>query len=378
MRLLVLFTQPWRVGGAETHVEALFTGMADTDEVTLAVNEGSDGELLASLQERFPKLRLLTIQARGANPVQWWQSLQGLVRYIRQVKIDCISAQQRTAGLWSWYLQWKTGVPFVVTMHDSWHRAIGKRSYGGVFPLLVIVGLHLKRVAIEQFGFQAEQLIHIGNGVDFSRFKPGTKQQARQNLGRETDDLLLLHVSRLSSIKGAVALVLIKAMQLISSAGLVAQLHIIGEGPLRDEVDKAARECNQKIGRTAVICHNFTPQIIEWYQAADVIIGEGRVAIESLACERPVVAIRNAQSFLGTVQPHNVAEAIRLNFDGRAMMVTPETLAQEIVTASTLDETKCQQTAQHVRETLSIEGMTQAYRQVFQASIQARKRENHA
>ena len=39
MNILILFSQPWRVGGAETHTEALIKGLVGHD-VYLVVNHG--------------------------------------------------------------------------------------------------------------------------------------------------------------------------------------------------------------------------------------------------------------------------------------------------------------------------------------------------
>ena len=41
MNILILFTQPWRIGGAETHVAALLKRFV-SHKIILAVNEGSD------------------------------------------------------------------------------------------------------------------------------------------------------------------------------------------------------------------------------------------------------------------------------------------------------------------------------------------------
>ena len=52
MNILILFTQPWKTGGAETHVEALLKGLC-THKVFLAVNHGSDESKLAKLKEKY-------------------------------------------------------------------------------------------------------------------------------------------------------------------------------------------------------------------------------------------------------------------------------------------------------------------------------------
>ena len=50
MNILILFSQPWRVGGAETHVEALIKGL-EQEKVFLIVNVGSDEKKIDKLKD---------------------------------------------------------------------------------------------------------------------------------------------------------------------------------------------------------------------------------------------------------------------------------------------------------------------------------------
>ena len=67
------------------------------------------------------------------------------------------------------------------------------------------------------------------------------------------------------------------------------KLVIIGEGHLEKKIEDRADRFNQKYGNWIEV-KNFVEDISLWYNATDILIGEGRVAIETLACEKPVVA----------------------------------------------------------------------------------------
>ncbi|MCX7781641.1 MAG: glycosyltransferase, partial [Negativicutes bacterium] len=139
MRVLILFSQPWRVGGAETHVEALIRGLVG-HKIVLAVNRGSDFDKLRSLQEKCHNIeKIIEIQSRGINIFRWASDIAKLAKMILEYEIEVISAHQRTSGLWAYLLKLLTETPFIVTMHDAWHRALFKRMYAKLFPTVIIV-----------------------------------------------------------------------------------------------------------------------------------------------------------------------------------------------------------------------------------------------
>lgn len=367
MNILLFFSQPWRVGGAETHVEALIKGLPQ-DRIILIVNRGSDEHKLANLQQNYPKLIIYRMQFRGINVFNWISDFIKIVSIIKEHHIDVISAQQRTAGIWSWLLHQISAAPFTVTMHDAWHRALFCKAYSWLFPTMIVVSNNLQRILTTKFGFLESQIHLINNGVDFSRFVSQNKTTCRAGLGLADQQKLIVHVSRLSSIKGAVALSLIDSMTEVIQTIANVRLVIIGEGPLRDAIEKKAVDFNAQYG-DVIQLEKFTDAITEWYNSADVIVGEGRVAIEALACERPVVAIRNANTFLGAVTASNILEAMEANFDKAEKQVTPKALAAEIRTAFSLDKAECVQIAAAVRQKLGIDKMAVGYKMIFNSLI---------
>jgi len=363
MNLLILFSQPWRVGGAETHVEALLKGLA-ADRVFLAVNEGSDEIRLQELARRYPKMTLVKIQARGMNVCRWRSDIKKLAALIKAEEIEVIAAQQRTAGIWAYFLHKSTQIPYTVTMHDPWHRAKFKAVYPKLFPVIFAVSQNLAAVLRADFGFAPGQIRLINNGIDFSEFVPAAKAAAREKLGLAPDDKIILHVSRLSRIKGEVSLKIIGAMEAVCQAEPKAKLVIIGEGPLRGEINRQAEAFNEKY-EDRIHVRDFVCEIRDWYNAADILIGEGRVAMETLACERPIVAIRNGVSFIGAIRAANIAYACDVNFDGKDQRVTGENLAAAVVEAMAVPASESAQIGEYIKSRLSLEKMTADYRQVF-------------
>ena len=363
MNILILFTQPWKTGGAETHVEAILKGLNE-DKIFLAVNEGSDLKKLNSLKIQYKNLHIIIIQSRGINFLKWRDSIKKLKMLIFKENIDIITAQQRTAGIWAWRLAKATNIKFTVTMHDPWHRAKFKKVYPKIFPQMIVVSNNLAEILKKEYGFKEDNIKLINNGVDFSRFKPREKLLARKELGLANEEKIILHVSRMSSVKGAVSLALIDALKYLARQGVFFRTVIIGEGPFRNKIVEKANEFNQEYGNWIII-KNFVDDIILWYNATDILVGEGRVAIEALACEKPVVAIRNSNNFIGLVKKSNIEYVCSVNFDGKDKIVNDKQMAQEIKLAFKLTDSEIENIAKYVRDNLSINKMIQGYQAIF-------------
>ena len=178
------------------------------------------------------------------------------------------------------------------------------------------------------------------------------------------NEKMILHVSRMSSVKGAVSLVIIDALEALANANIFYKLVIIGEGPFRKKIEDRADRFNQKYGNWIEV-KNFVEDISLWYNATDILIGEGRVAIETLACEKPVVAIRNDKYFIGLITKDNIEYACRVNFDGKDKKVNKVSMAEEISKAFKLSDVDSKDIALYVKQHLSIDKMVIKYIEIF-------------
>lgn len=135
----------------------------------------------------------------------------------------------------------------------------------------------------------------IYDGLEKQLFRPGCKLTARRTLGIPAERSMLLFVGNLVPIKGLDTL--LHAVTLLRRRGVPCQLHVIGEGPLRDKLIAATRR--DDIDKD-VHWHGSVPQsrLPEWYRAADVMVlpsrseGVPNVLLEAAACKTPWVASR--------------------------------------------------------------------------------------
>lgn len=156
---------------------------------------------------------------------------------------------------------------------------------------LITVSHFLKRKIIS-LGINDEKIEVIYNGKN-KEFYPRNKVEVRRKLGLPLDKKIILNVGVLTPIKGTVYLINAFADLIKERDDLL--LIIIGEGPLRSELENKARSLNLE---QYVQFIGFVPneELVFWFNAADLFVlpslgeGFGIVIIEALSCGIPVVA----------------------------------------------------------------------------------------
>jgi glycosyltransferase involved in cell wall biosynthesis len=153
------------------------------------------------------------------------------------------------------------------------------------------------------FGFPADRIDVVYNGVDPDRYSPGSESvrtQARHALGIAPDEIVVLYVGRLDAIKGVE--VLIAAVNELHERDQRFRLVVAG-GPAWHGTPAAAARYVDALKRAAAPCRavfvGLQLDVVPLYRAADIVavptlIPEafGRVVIEAMACRTPVIASR--------------------------------------------------------------------------------------
>ena len=145
-------------------------------------------------------------------------------------------------------------------------------------------------------GVPCEAVGVVPCGVDLDRFRPVDKAQARDQLGFDPDERVVLYVGRFAPLKGLDRL--LEAVACLRRSGGLPRLIIVGGD---DEYTPASRELmrlSRRFGITDSV--RFVGRVDQehlrlYYSAADVVAlpshyeSFGLVALESLACGTPVV-----------------------------------------------------------------------------------------
>jgi len=157
---------------------------------------------------------------------------------------------------------------------------------------LIAVSAALKESMV-RLGVPKDKVVVIPNGVDVTRFHRMPRGEARQKLGLACDFRMVVSVASLT--EGKNHKLLISAFSKMAESGPPTRLYIIGEGPLRGDLERQVRSLSLE-NRVLFGGPRPNEELALWFNAADVSClvsareGWPNVVTESIACGTPVVA----------------------------------------------------------------------------------------
>lgn len=274
-----------------------------------------------------PGVNLVNITAGPAAPVDKNQLFDLLPEFAEEmvlyslrsgVRYDVVHAHYWLSGWVAHLLKRYWDTPFVQMFHTTAHMKnavspIGQRETPlrariesqlvGLADSLIAANPDERADLIWRQRTRADKICTIPPGVDVELFAPRDRSLCRATLGLPGDDRIVLFIGRVDPIKGIDTLLCTAAA--LNGAGTDATFLFVGGdldpdgnpiGPLKDVADETAR-----IGlssRFRFVGSQPQERLPLFYGAADAVIVPSRyesfglVAVEAMACGRPVVASR--------------------------------------------------------------------------------------
>ena len=194
------------------------------------------------------------------------------------------------------------GVPHVIHGEHGREAAdptganrLRRRVRRGLAPLVsrfVTVSRDLNRWLVDEVRIPERKVRTIYNGVDTTRFTPGDRVAARRTLDIPPDWSVVGTVGRLDPVKDQAGLIRAFAA---TTASRPSVLLIVGDGPLRPELDALRRELGlgervRLLGERQDIPHVL--QALDCFVLPSVGEGISNAILEAMATALPVVATR--------------------------------------------------------------------------------------
>lgn len=361
-------------GGAETHVISLAKQLKKRGVEVIVASHG--GKLTEFLESNGIKHYTLPLDKK--SPMALASSIKGLTSIVKKHKVDIIHAHARIPA---WVSQWVsvlTGCPYITTSHGIYSTGWGMGLISAWGQKVIAVSEDVKKHLIAGFKVNPDKIFVIPNGIDLEQFDPNIDSSpVEKQFGLKHEDLKIVYISRLMGARGEIALRLIKALPQIKDSFPNVKLIVVGEGDKYESIAKMANQYNEKASENSVIVTGArldTPQIMNM---ADVAVGVGRVALEAMAMEKPVI-IAGEAGFMGILKPENFELAKKHNFSGRGSSMTTdsENIASAIKTLLSNEQLRKSLGSfgrEEVAKYFSIESMTNQVLKIYYQLIEEEK-----
>jgi glycosyltransferase involved in cell wall biosynthesis len=284
------------VGGAESVLADLATAApAAGIELSVGVLKAVDGAHATA------RLRAAGVEPRlvGIPPHLGPGAFLAVRRQLAAVRPDIVHTHLGYADLLGGPAARSLGVPTVATLHaHAWPGDARERVKLHAMALarrtcaarVVAVSESARAAYLGQDSDRTGRVVVVRNGIcDGAR--PGAGRALRAELGIGADELVVATVSSLRPEKGHDIAIAAVARLLAREPRL--RLLVAGDGPLRDELARAAAP----LGDRAVLT-GYRPDVMAVLDAADVLVHPSRhdalptAIIEAMAASTPVVATR--------------------------------------------------------------------------------------
>ncbi|KKO55408.1 glycosyltransferase [Paenibacillus sp. DMB20] len=321
MNILMLVTR-LDIGGTEKYILSISRNLL-THGIRVGVATNG-GPLAGSFKRAGIPVHILPT-GKKLEKVSFLSSIIAKGRY------NLIHAHDSNSFLLSVTLSRQYNIPSIVTVHGTYHHQDALLTSARTSKRVIAVSPKLTHWLMNH-KIPTDKIRMVPNGIDIATFRPtSNKSGCRKALRLPLTAKILVYAGRFSPDKYHIA------RNVILSAGRIAKNNrqfiavLVGPGPLRSNLIQLADKVNHRLGRRAVIIRPPMSNIQHAYNAADVVIGTGRVALEAMACAKPVISVGVA-GYCGIVQQKNINQMIQCHFGdhGAFTPISIEKLSSDI------------------------------------------------
>lgn len=156
---------------------------------------------------------------------------------IKSEGIEIIHAQTRVAQVIAEGLAKLNCVPYVSTCHGFFRPHWARRVFGCWGSRVIAISEAVREHLVNDLKVKKESVVLVYNGVDIARFSQGLSESEKEKFRNQAglgDGPLIGIIARLSPVKGHKYL--LEAMRKVVDLKPAAQLLIIGDGTLKEEL----------------------------------------------------------------------------------------------------------------------------------------------
>lgn len=224
-------------------------------------------------------------------------------RLISRKAVELVNAHSRAASWVSFWAVCGTGIPLISTVHGRQKIHFSTRTFDIYGDLIIAVCENIKDHLIRELGIRSGKIVVVPNGIDFSEFPETLGNRKRSSHPH------LAFIGRTTGEKGNKTAAFIETVvPVLRKQFPEMKICHVGGDPKRLALGEIGRKLKESIE-----FHGHVAGINSFLADADVVVGSGRVAIESLACGIPTVALGESCCH-GFVTRDTLPDVLKTNF----------------------------------------------------------------
>ena len=266
------------------------------------------GRLIDLVKKNGMEVRTFRHLVQPMDPLNDFQALLNITKFLKRNFYHIVHTHNSKAGFIGRLAAKLAGVPVIIhTVHgfafhgqeSSYRRFLFRnleRTSSHWCDKAIFISQPLIEWALNEKIIDKEKMVKIYSGINPDDFKPSTdyeKREKREKWGIGENDPVIGIVSKLWEGKGHS--ILLKAVKKMKQDIPNVKVVVVGEGYLLNSLEKESEMLGLK---DSVLFTGFQMHVSELMATFDVAVlpsffeGMGRVILEAMAMEKPVVASR--------------------------------------------------------------------------------------
>jgi peptidoglycan/xylan/chitin deacetylase (PgdA/CDA1 family)/glycosyltransferase involved in cell wall biosynthesis len=309
--------------------------------------------------------------------LQRLRNIAFLIRLIRKKNIHVVHGHSRAA---SWVCNLATlftSIPFVSTVHGRQHLHLSSRSWSVYGTNIIVVSESLREHLVDELNLDPKHITTIPNGFETQCWINAASIQPDLNVfGVPPEIPILLFVGRFSGPKGDIVRSLVSEVYPELAKNTPCSLQIVGGLNVPADIAQRVQQMQKRYGKTSIVLREFQSDLVPFLRTANVVIGAGRVVMESLMVGKPTIAFGES-NYEGLVTPDNYEVTCQTNFGDTGIRRTTNAeivvkdLAAILNKSRTTTDTQILQ--KRVQETCDIDVIERKIDAVYQSAIAEKK-----
>ena len=250
------------------------------------------------------KAEYIKLEFNKRSLLQRIKHIKELYKLIKEKDIHIVHAHSR-ASSWSCQIACKlAGIPLITTTHGRQPVHFSRKLIKAFGDYSIAVCENIKKHMVNDIGYNENKISVILNPINFVEKEFKKDENSKKNISI---------IGRLSGPKGDVAYDLLE---------ILAQDEILKNFQIKLIGGKDIPERFLKFKEKGVEFLGYVNDLQLKFLEADVVIGAGRVAFESILNKRPVIAVGETE-YIGCIDSQNIDLALTSNFGDIGSMKYP-------------------------------------------------------